>query len=165
VIDQEILEKMPGKNTHPALQIDSLRDLVFEAYQTINVTTCGVTNTVMAIQHIMAAAPEHPAVQNMADTLDHSVLAIVLNRSSESMTSVAKRHINPNTGKSYTRAAISKKALDVADRLGIRFRAGKSESARKSYEARARRHHDKRRRETPKFNTGALLKGLQCKHK
>lgn len=165
MIDQEIIEKMPGQNTHPAMQIDSLRDLVLEAFQTITVSTCGVTNTVRAIQYIMEKAPEHPSVQNMADTLDHSILAIVLNRSTESMTSVAKRHINPNTGKSYTRAAISKKALDVADRLGIRFRAGKSESARKSYEARARRHHDKRRRETPKFNTGALMKGLKWKQK
>ena len=134
-----MLEKMPGQNTHPAMMIDSLRDLVREAYSTITVSTCGVTNTVMVIEYLMAKAPEHPAMQNMTDTLDHSVLAIVLNRSTESMTSVAKRF-------NITKQAVSKKALDVADRLGIRFRAGKSESARKSYEARARRHHDKRRR-------------------
>ena len=158
MIDQEIIEKMPAQNTHPAMRIDSLKDLVSEAYSTITVTSCGITNTVMVFQYLMAKAPEHPSVQNMADTLDHSVLAIVLNRSTESMTSVAKRH-------KITKQAVSKKALDLADRLGIRFRAGKSESARKSYEARARRHHDKRRRETPKFNTGALLKGLKCKHK
>lgn len=158
MIDQEIIEKMPAQNTHPAMRIDSLKDLVAEAYSTITVTTCGITNTVMVFQYLMAKAPEHPSVQNMTDTLDHSVLAIVLNRSTESMTSVAKRF-------NITKQAVSKKVLDVSDRLGIRFRAGKSESARKSYEARARRHHDKRRRETPKFNTGALLKGLKCKHK
>ena len=157
MIDQEIIEKIPSQNTHPAMRIDSLRDLVREAYATITVSTCGVSNTVLVIEYLMAKAPEHPAMQNMTDTLDHSVLAIVLNRSTESMTSVAKRF-------NITKQAVSKKALDVADRLGIRFRAGKSESARKSYEARARRHHDKRRRETPKFNTMALMKGVKCKH-
>jgi hypothetical protein len=111
----------------------------------------------MVIEYLMAKAPEHPAMQNMTDTLDHSVLAIVLNRSTESMTSVAKRF-------NITKQAVSKKALNMADRLGMRFRAGKSESARKSYEARARRHHDKRRRETPKFKIGALMKGVKCKH-
>jgi hypothetical protein len=157
MIDQEMLEKMPGQNTHPAMMIDSLRDLVSEAYATITVSTCGISNTVMVIEYLMAKAPEHPAMQNMTDTLDHSVLAIVLNRSTESMTSVAKRF-------NITKQAVSKKALNMADRLGMRFRAGKSESARKSYEARARRHHDKRRRETPKFKIGALMKGVKCKH-
>ena len=156
MIDQEIIEKIPAQNTHPAMRIDSLRDLVREAYATITVSTCGVSNTVLVIEYLMAKAPEHPAMQNMTDTLDHSVLAIVLNRSTESMTSVAKRF-------NITKQAVSKKVLDVSDRLGIRFRAGKSESARKSYEARARRHHDKRRRETPKFNTSALMKGMKCK--
>jgi len=157
MIDQEMLEKMPGQNTHPAMMIDSLQDLVSEAYATITVSTCGISNTVMVIEYLMAKAPEHPAMQNMTDTLDHSVLAIVLNRSTESMTSVAKRF-------NITKQAVSKKALNMADRLGMRFRAGKSESARKSYEARARRHHDKRRRETPKFKIGALMKGVKCKH-
>jgi S-adenosylmethionine/arginine decarboxylase-like enzyme len=154
MMDQEMLEKMPGQNTHPAMMIDSLRDLVSEAYATITVSTCGISNTVMVIEYLMAKAPEHPAMQNMTDTLDHSVLAIVLNRSTESMTSVAKRF-------NITKQAVSKKALNMADRLGMRFRAGKSESARKSYEARARRHHDKRRRETAKYNTGALMKGMK----
>jgi flagellar hook assembly protein FlgD len=157
MIDQEIIEKMPGYDTHPATRIDSLRDLVCEAYATITVSTCGISNTVMVIEYLMAKAPEHPAMQNMTDTLDHSVLAIVLNRSTESMTSVAKRF-------KITKQAISKKALNMADRLGIRFRAGKSESARKSYEQRARRIHAKRRRETAKYNIGALMKGIKCKH-
>lgn len=157
MMDQEIIERIPANISHPSMRIDSLTDLVREAYATITVSTCGVTNTVLVIEYLMAKAPEHPAMQNMTDTLDHSVLAIVLNRSTESMTSVAKRF-------NITKQAVSKKALDVADRLGIRFRAGKSESARKSYEARARRHHDKRRRETPKFKIGALMKGIKCKH-
>lgn len=157
MMDQEIIERIPANLPHPSMRIDSLTDLVREAYATITVSTCGVTNTVLVIEYLMAKAPEHPAMQNMTDTLDHSVLAIVLNRSTESMTSVAKRF-------NITKQAVSKKALDVADRLGIRFRAGKSESARKSYEARARRHHDKRRRETPKFKIGALMKGIKCKH-
>lgn len=157
MMDQEIIERIPANISHPSMRIDSLTDLVREAYATITVSTCGISNTVMVIEYLMAKAPEHPAMQNMTDTLDHSVLAIVLNRSTESMTSVAKRF-------KITKQAVSKKALDVADRLGIRFRAGKSESARKSYEARARRHHDKRRRETPKFKIGALMKGIKCKH-
>jgi len=157
MIDQELIERMPSNEAHPSMRIDSLTDLVKEAFHTITVTTCGVTNTVLVIDYLMAKAPEHPSMQQMTDTLDQAVLSIVLNRSTESMTKVAKRY-----GK--TKQAISKKALDVADRLGIRFRSAKSEKARKSYEVRAREHHAKRRRETPKFNLSALTKGLKkCK--
>jgi hypothetical protein len=158
MIDQEMIERMPGQDVHPSMRIDSLRDLVREAFSTITVTTCGVANTVLVIDYLMAKAPEHPSVQNITDTLDQAVLAIVLNRSTESMTRVAQRF-------GITKQAVSKKALDVADRLGIRFRSAKSEKARKSYEKRARAHHDKRRRETPKFNLSALTKGIKkCKH-
>lgn len=158
MIDQELIERLPSSDCHPSMKIDSLRDLVREAFDTITVTTCGVTNTVMVIDYLMAKAPEHPSMQNITDTLDQAVLSIVLNRSTESMTAVARRF-----GK--TKQAVSKKALDVADRLGIRFRSAKSEQARKSYEQRARAHHDKRRRETPKFNISALTKGLKkCKN-
>lgn len=158
MMDQEIIERIPANNPHPSMRIDSLTDLVREAYATITASTCGVTNTVLVIEYLMAKAPEHPCMQNITDTLDQAVLSIVLNRSTESMTGVAKRF-------GITKQAVSKKALDVADRLGIRFRSAKSEQARKSYEARARRHHDKRRRETPKFNLSALMKGTKkCKH-
>lgn len=157
MIDQELIERLPSNDTHPSMRIDSLRDLVKEAFSTITVTTCGVTNTVLVIDYLMAKAPEHPSMQNITDTLDQAVLSIVLNRSTESMTGVARRF-------GITKQAVSKKALDVADRLGIRFRSAKSEKARKSYEQRARAHHDKRRRETPKFNLTALTKGLKkCK--
>lgn len=158
MIDQELIERLPSNDTHPSMRIDSLRDLVKEAFSTITVTTCGVTNTVLVIDYLMAKAPEHPSMQNITDTLDQAVLSIVLNRSTESMTGVARRF-------GITKQAVSKKALDVADRLGIRFRSAKSEKARKSYEVRARAHHDKRRRETPKFNLSALTKGIKkCRH-
>jgi hypothetical protein len=157
MIDQDLIERVPGNDVHPSMRIDSLRDLVREAFSTITVTTCGVTNTVLVIDYLMAKAPEHPSMQQMTDTLDQAVLSIVLNRSAESMTNVAKRF-------GITKQAVSKKALDVADRLGIRFRSAKSEKARKSYENRARAHHDKRRRETPRFNMAALMKGMnKCK--
>jgi hypothetical protein len=157
MIDQAAFERIPGNDTHPSMRIDSLRDLVLEAYSTITVSTCGITNCVMVIDYLIAKAPEHPAMQNMTDTLEHSVLAIVLNRSTESMTNLAKRF-------KITKQAISKKALNIADRLGVSFRAGKSESARKSYATRARRIHEKRRRETAKYNIGAVMKGYKCKH-
>jgi len=158
VIDQELIERLPSQDAHPSMRIDSLTDLVKEAFSTITVTTCGVTNTVLVIDYLMAKAPEHPSMQQMTDTLDQAVLSIVLNRSAESMTNVAKRF-------GITKQAVSKKALDVADRLGIRFRSAKSEKARKSYEVRAREHHAKRRRETPKFNLSALTKGIKkCRH-
>jgi hypothetical protein len=157
MIDQDLIERMPGNDVHPSMRIDSLRDLVREAFSTFTATTCGVTNTVLVIDYLMAKAPEHPTVQNITDTLDQAVLSIVLNRSAESMTNVAKRF-------GITKQAVSKKALDVADRLGIRFRSAKSEKARKSYQNRARAHHDKRRRETPRFNMAALMKGMnKCK--
>ena len=41
------------------------------------------------------------------DTLDEALLALATNRSPDSLTSIAKRYINPSTGKHYTRAAIS----------------------------------------------------------
>jgi hypothetical protein len=157
MLDQELVDRLPSNDLHPASRIDSLTDLVREAYSVITVTTCPIKNTVFCFEYLAAKVPDHPVMQNMTDTLDQAVLSIVLNRSTESMTSVAKRF-------NITKQAVSKKALDVADRLGIRFRAAKSERARKSYEQRARAHHDKRRRETPKFNLSALTKGIKkCK--
>jgi hypothetical protein len=167
MIDQKMLENIPCGTSHISARIDGIADLVHEAFHELGltVTTSSVAATTQVFNYLITKAPDHPAVQNMADTLDHSILAIVSNRSTESMTSLAKRHINPSTGQPYTRASISKKALELADRLGIQFRAGKSETARKSYEQRARRIHDRRRRETPKFKIGALMKGLKWKQK
>jgi hypothetical protein len=167
MIDQQMLERIPCGSPHISTRIDGIADLVHEAFCELGltVTTSSVALTTQVFHYLITKAPDHPAVQNMADTLDQSILAIVSNRSTESMTSLAKRHINPSTGLPYTRASISKKALEIADRLGIQFRSGKSESARKSYEQRARRIHNKRRRETPKFKTGAVIKGLKWKQK
>ena len=41
------------------------------------------------------------------DTLDEALLALATNRSPESLTSIARRYLNPSTGRPYTRAALS----------------------------------------------------------
>ena len=80
------------------------------------------------------------------------------------MTAVAKEHINPATNKPFTRAAISKQVNELYDRLGVRSRSQKSDKARESYRKRAYEVHAKRRREAPKFNMAAVLKGRnKCK--
>lgn len=159
----EMIEKIPATFQHPAMIMDTLSDLVFEAYSElkITVTTSTALTTTKVIEYLMAKAPDHPAMANRTDTLGHAVLSIALNKSPESMTAVAKRYVNPNTGKPYTRAAISKQVNDVYDRLGIRSRSQKSDKARESYRKRAYRVHAQRRREAPKFNMAALKKGIK----
>lgn len=151
-----MIERIPDNISHPSMRIDSLIDLVSEAYHELHITTTtstiGVTTKV--IEYLMAKSPDHPAMSNRTDTLGHAVLNIALNRSPESMTAIAKRH-------GITKQAISKKVTEIYDRLGIRARSQKSDKARESYRARAYRVHAKRRREAPKFNMAALKKGIK----
>jgi hypothetical protein len=166
MIDPKILERIPCGSPDVSTKIDSLRDLVLEAFAHMGATatSSSVALTVNAFHYLITKAPDHPAVQNMTDTRDQAVLAIVLNRETRSMTAVAKEHINPATNKPFTRAAISKQVNELYDRLGVRSRSQKSEKARESYRKRAYEVHAKRRREAPKYNIAAILKGRnKCK--
>ena len=155
MIDQEAIERIPAVIPHPSMIIDSLQDLVWESCSDlkITVTTSSVATMTKVIEHLFAHSGDHPAMANRTDTLSHAVLNISLNRSPESMTAVAKRF-------NLTKQAVSKKVTEIHDRLGIRARSQKSEKARESYRKRAYRVHAKRRRETPKFNSAALMKGM-----
>ena len=48
------------------------------------------------------------------DTLDEALLAMASNRSPDSLTAIAKRYINPTTGRPYTRAALSARLSELA---------------------------------------------------
>ena len=160
MIDQQALERMPCGTPHVSTQMDSLQDLVLEACVHLQATATSSTVALMVgvFHYLITKAPDHPAVQNMADTLEQSVLAVVLNRSTKSMTQLATEH-------KITKQAFSKRVLGLTDRLGLPVRAQKSQKAREAYDLRARKHHDKRRRQIPKFNNAALLKGRdRCKN-
>ena len=160
MIDQQALERIPCGSAHISTRIDGIADLVHEAFCELGltVTTSSVGLTTQVFHYLITKAPDHPAVQNMADTLEQSVLAVVLNRSTKSMTQLASEH-------KITKQAFSKRVLSLTDRLGLPVRAQKSQKAREAYDLRARKHHDKRRRQIPKFNNAALLKGRdRCKN-
>ena len=95
------------------------------------------------------------------DTLDEALLALATNRSPDSLTSIAKRYINPSTGKHYTRAAISARLSELTQRTGLVLRIQRSERVRQIYKERALRVHKKRREECPKWNKDAWVKGIK----
>jgi gentisate 1,2-dioxygenase len=95
------------------------------------------------------------------DTLDEALLALATNRSPDSLTSIAKRYINPSTGKHYTRAAISARLSELTQRTGLVLRIQRSERVRQIYKERALRVHKKRREECPKWNKEAWVKGIK----
>lgn len=99
------------------------------------------------------------------DTLDEALLALATNRSPDSLTAIAKRYINPNTGKPYTRAAISARLTELSQRTGIVMRIQRSERVRQIYKERALRVHERRRKECPKWDTTAWQKGLKTRSK
>jgi gentisate 1,2-dioxygenase len=95
------------------------------------------------------------------DTLDEALLALATNRSPDSLTAIAKRYINPSTGKHYTRAAISARLSELTQRTGLVLRIQRSERVRQIYKERALRVHKKRREECPKWNKEAWAKGIK----
>ena len=99
--------------------------------------------------------------QKRDDTLDEALLALATNRSPDSLTSIAKRYINPSTGKHYTRAAISARLSELTQRTGLVLRIQRSERVRQIYKERALRVHKKRREECPKWNKEAWAKGIK----
>jgi len=99
------------------------------------------------------------------DTLDEALLALATNRSPDSLTSIARRYINPNTGRPYTRAAISARLTELSQRTGIIMRIQRSERVRQIYKERALRVHERRRKECPKWDKDAWQKGIKTKGK
>jgi gentisate 1,2-dioxygenase len=99
------------------------------------------------------------------DTLDEALLALATNRSPDSLTSIAKRYINPSTGKHYTRAAISARLSELTQRTGLVLRIQRSERVRQIYKERALKVHKKRREECPKWNKEAWVKGIKKRGK
>jgi hypothetical protein len=99
--------------------------------------------------------------QKRGDTLDEALLALATNRSPDSLTAIAKRYINANTGKAYTRAAISARLTELSQRTGLILRIQRSERVRQIYKERALRVHERRRKECPKWNQDAWQKGLK----
>jgi len=99
------------------------------------------------------------------DTLDEALLALASNRSPDSLTAIAKRYINPSTGKPYTRAAISARLTELSQRTGLVLRIQRSERVRQIYKERALRVHKKRREECPKWNAEAWAKGIKKRGK
>lgn len=99
------------------------------------------------------------------DTIDEALLAIAINRSPESLASLAKRYINPATGKPYTRAALSARLTELTQRTGLVLRIQRSERVREIYKQRALRIHKRRREECPKWDKNAWLKGLKLRGK
>ena len=97
------------------------------------------------------------------DTLDEALLALATNRSPDSLTAIAKRYINPVTGRAYTRAAISARLSELTQRTGLVLRIQRSERVRQIYKERALRVHKKRREECPKWNKDAWLKGMKSR--
>lgn len=100
-----------------------------------------------------------------SDTLDEALLALATNRSPDSLTTIAKRYINPNTGKPYTRAALSARLTELTQRTGLILRVQRSERVREIYKQRALKVHERRRRECPKWDKTAWSKGLKRKQK
>ena len=76
------------------------------------------------------------------DTLDEALLALATNRSPESLTSIARRYLNPNTGRPYTRAALSARLSKLTKRTGLVLRVQRSARVRQIYKERALRVHD-----------------------
>lgn len=103
--------------------------------------------------------------QKRDDTLDEALLALATNRSPDSLTSIAKRYINPSTGKPYTRAAISARLSELTQRTGLVLRIQRSERVRQIYKERALRVHERRRKECPKWNVSAWEKGINRRGK
>lgn len=95
------------------------------------------------------------------DTLDEALLALATNRSPESLTSIAKKYINPTTGKPYTRAALSARLTELTQRTGLMLRVQRSQRVREIYKARALRVHQRRRQECPKWPKTAWEKGIK----
>ena len=122
--------------------------------------------TAQIIEETIKTEGDSPMLRTKRDdTLDEALLALATNRSPESLTSIARRYLNPNTGKPYTRAALSARLSELTQRTGLVLRIQRSERVRQIYKERALRVHARRRKECPKWNREAWQKGLKKRNK
>jgi gentisate 1,2-dioxygenase len=144
---KERLAKMKAMN--PAIDLDQLAKL-----------------TAQVVEQTIKCEGDSQMLRNRRDdTLDEALLALATNRSPDSLTAIAKRYINPTTGKPYTRAAISARLSELTQRTGLVLRIQRSERVRQIYKERAKRVHERRRKECPKWNTSAWAKGINRRSK
>lgn len=140
---KERLAKMKAQN--PALDLDQLAKITAEVVE----------------QTIKHEGDSQMLRHRRDDTLEESLLALATNRSPDSLTSIAKRYINPTTGKHYTRAALSARLSELTQRTGLVLRVQRGERVRQIYKERALRVHAKRRKDCPPWAKGAWQKGIK----
>jgi gentisate 1,2-dioxygenase len=153
-------------------EVDTLHDLVKERLARLKIQNPAMNldelakATAQIIEDTLKTEADSPLIKNKRDdTLDESLLALATNRSPHSLTAIARKFINPSTGKNYTRAALSARLSELSKRTGLVLRVQRSERVRKIYKERALRVHERRRREVPKWNREAWEKGLKKKEK
>jgi hypothetical protein len=95
------------------------------------------------------------------DTLDESLLALASNRSPDSLTAIAKRYINPSTGKPYTRAAISARLTELSQRTGLVLRIQRSERVQADLQGASLEGTQKEAGRMPPLGKGSVGKGHQ----
>ena len=150
-----------------AEEVDTLEDLVREKLEAIKRTNPSLNinqlakETAKIIEETIKSESNSPMLRNRRDdTLDEALLALATNRSPDSLTSIAKRYINPNTKKPYTRAALSARLSELTNRTGLKLRIQRSARVREICKHRALKVHERRRRECPKWNSDAWQKGI-----
>ena len=155
-----------------ANQIDTLEDIVRERLAELKGQNTSLDLNELAkvtaqiIQDTMRQEADSPMIKTKRpDTLEEALLALATNRSPDSLTSIAKKYINPNTGRPYTRAALSARLSELTQRTGLVLRVQRSERVREIYKQRALKVHARRRNECPKWNKDAWIKGLKKKGK
>lgn len=149
-------------------EVDTLEDLVKERLEAIKRQNPSLNidqlakETAKIIEETIKTEGNSPQLKNKRDdTLDEALLALATNRSPNSLTSIAKRYINPTTGRPYTRAALSARLSELTQRTGLILRIQRSERVREIYKQRALRVHERRRKECPKWNLKAWETGLK----
>jgi gentisate 1,2-dioxygenase len=155
-----------------AEQVDTLQDVVRERLAQLKIQNPAMNldelakATAQIIEDTLKTEADSPMIRTKRDdTLDESLLALATNRSPHSLTAIAKRYINPSTGKPYTRAALSARLSELTQRTGLILRVQRSERVRQIYKDRALRVHERRRKECPKWDREAWQKGLKKKAK
>ena len=149
-------------------EVDTLEDLVKERLEAIKRQNPSLNidqlakETAKIIEETIKTEGDSPRLKNKRDdTLDEALLALATNRSPNSLTSIAKRYINPTTGRPYTRAALSARLSELTQRTGLVLRIQRSERVREIYKQRALRVHERRRKECPKWDAKAWETGLK----
>jgi len=149
-------------------QIDTLEDIVKERLislksqnPSLNLDELAKVTAQIIEETIRVEGQSSFIKTKRSDTLDEALLALATNRSPDSLTTIAKRYINPHTGKPYTRAALSARLTELTQRTGLVLRVQRSERVREIYKQRALKVHERRRRECPKWDKEAWMKGLK----